>query len=59
MNKQLIAAKDFVVTHKTAIMVTTTVTSVTLMVIMRTGLAQHDAFLREHNLYNSFYDQID
>jgi hypothetical protein len=50
------APKNFVVKHKTAILVTVAVTSVAAAVTFRTGLVQHDEFLKEHDLYDTFYD---
>jgi hypothetical protein len=46
---------NFVKKHERKILVTTTVVSTTAAVLMRTGLAQHNEFLREHGLYEQFY----
>lgn len=42
--------------HERKILITTTVVSTTAAVLMRTGIAQHNAFLKEHGLYEEFYD---
>jgi hypothetical protein len=49
------SVKNFVVKHERKILVTTTVVSTTAAVLMRTGLAQHNAFLKEKGLYEEFY----
>lgn len=41
--------------HERKILITTTVLSTTAAVLMRSGLAQHNAFLKEHGLYEQFY----
>jgi hypothetical protein len=53
MNAKLASAKNFVVRHKTAIAVTTTV--VVMFAINRAALKQHDDFLKENDLYDKFY----
>jgi hypothetical protein len=55
MTKKFVSAKDFVVRNERKILVTALVVTTTTAVLMRTGLAQHDAFLKEHNLYEAFY----
>lgn len=41
--------------HERKILITTTVISTAAAVMMRSGLAQHNAFLKEHGLYEQFY----
>lgn len=41
--------------HERKILIATTVTSTTLAIAMRSGIAQHNAFLKEHGLYEEFY----
>lgn len=41
--------------HERKILIATTVTSTTAAILMRTGIAQHNAFLKEHGLYDQFY----
>lgn len=52
----LTTVKKFVAKHERKILVTTTVVSTTAAVMMRTGIAQHNAFLKEHGLYEQFYN---
>jgi hypothetical protein len=49
--------KTFVQKHKTALAVTATV--IVCAAISKAGMKQHDDFLKEHDLYDTFYDQID
>jgi hypothetical protein len=48
-----VSTKNFVVRHKTAVAVATTV--LVLQACNRKALDQHDQFLKEHDLYNEFY----
>lgn len=41
--------------HERKILIATTVTSTAAAVLMRTGIAQHNAFLKENGLYEKFY----
>jgi hypothetical protein len=45
--------------HERKILIATTVTSTAAAVLMRTGIAQHNAFLKEHGLYEQFYALTD
>ena len=47
--------KNFVVRNERRILLTTTVVSTTAALVMRSGIAQHNAFLKEHGLYDQFY----
>lgn len=51
----VINAKNFVVKHKIAILVYALIFTTSTTVAMRHGLAQHNAFLKEHDLYEEFY----
>lgn len=42
--------------HERKILIATTVTSTGLAIAMRSGIAQHNAFLKEHGLYEQFYE---
>lgn len=42
--------------HERKVLITTTVLSTTAAVVFRTGIAQHNAFLKEHGLYEQFYN---
>lgn len=41
--------------HERKILIATSVTSTTVAVLMRTGISQHNAFLKEKGLYDEFY----
>lgn len=41
--------------HERKILIATTVTSTAAAVLMRSGVAQHNAFLKEKGLYDEFY----
>lgn len=41
--------------HERKILITATVISTGAAVMMRSGIAQHNAFLKEHGLYEQFY----
>lgn len=49
------SAKNFVVRHKTRLLVTTTVLSVTTVAVMKVGLNQHNEFLKAEGLFDKFY----
>jgi len=54
MSEKLASAKKFVAKHKVALAVTTT--AVICLALNRTALAQHNDFLKEHDLYEEFYN---
>lgn len=56
MKKQIESTKAFLVKHKDRILITTTVLSTAAVVGMKIGLNQHDDFLKEHDLYDAFYN---
>lgn len=41
--------------HERKILIATTVTSTAAAVLMRTGISQHNTFLKEKGLYDEFY----
>jgi hypothetical protein len=55
--KQTVASrvKNAYVKHERKILVTLTVASTGAALVMRSGIAQHNAFLKEHGLYEQFY----
>lgn len=53
IKKAVASSKKFVADHKVAIAVT--VTAVTCLAINRAALRQHNDFLKEHDLYDSYY----
>lgn len=52
---QIPSAKNVWARNKNRIIITAAVVATTAAVIMKQGLNQHDAFLKEHDLYNEFY----
>lgn len=50
---------NFVKRNERRILLTTTVVSTTAAVMMRTGIAQHNEFLKQHGLYEQFYAQTE
>lgn len=46
---------NFVKRNERKILVTTTVVSTTAAVVMRTGIHQHNEFLKERGLFDEFY----
>lgn len=55
MKKIIPALKVYWADNQTAILVSVAVTSLTVVLLMKKGLSQHDAFLKEHGLYDAFY----
>lgn len=53
--KALASVKKFYVRNERKILVTTAVVATTAAVMMRTGIKQHNDFLKEHDLYEEFY----
>ncbi len=49
--------KTFIQKHKTAITIvaTATITTVACAALAHVGIQQHDEFLKEHDLYDTFY----
>jgi hypothetical protein len=54
MNK-IRSAKNTVVAHKTAILVTALVVTTSVAVLRGSGIKSLNAFLTEHDLYNAYY----
>lgn len=55
MNKTLVSAKHFAVKHERKILITTNVVALGAALMMRTGIKQHNDFLKEHGLFEAFY----
>lgn len=53
MKNTLVSTKNFVVRNKTALLVATA--AIAVIAIQQKGMKQHNDFLKEHNLYDSFY----
>jgi hypothetical protein len=58
MKNAAVAASNFVVAHKTKFLVVALVVTTTTVVMMKTGIAQHNQFLKDHDLYDEFYAQF-
>jgi len=57
MKNKIAAAKKFIADHKVAIAITGTAAS--CLYLNRVALRQHDDFLKEHDLYDEFYNAED
>lgn len=55
MNSKLNSVKNTIVRNRGRILLTTTAVLAGAVVLQRTGLKQHDDFLKEHDLYETFY----
>jgi hypothetical protein len=55
MKNKIVAAKNFVVTHKVAIATTATAIAAVALVVRNQQVTNE--FLREHNLFDEFYAQ--
>lgn len=55
MKNRIVTAKNFVVRNERKILITTAVVTTTAAVVMRTGIKQHNDFLKENGLYDAFY----
>lgn len=55
-NKPVTAIKNTFKKHERKILITTTVVSTGYALLMRSGVAQHNEFLRQHDLFETFYD---
>lgn len=61
MKNPVTAVKNFVVKHETAITISATAIVTTFVVagIVRTGFQQHNEFLKQHGLFEEFYNLVD
>lgn len=57
--KKLTSAKNFVVSHKTAILVVAVTVLTVAVATQQAGLNQHNDFLKEKNLRDEFYAMND
>lgn len=55
LKKKFFEVKDFVDRHRTSVAVAAT--SVAWIIINRKALSQHDAYLKEHGLYDDYYNR--
>lgn len=56
MNKKLAIVKNFVAQRKTKILVAALVGTTTAAVLQQIGIRQHNEFLKEHDLFDKFYN---
>lgn len=54
----VVSIKNFVVKHERKILVVSLAASIAANVAFKTGLSQHNEFLREHGLFEQFYDLV-
>lgn len=59
MHPKFATPQNFYRRNKDKILITIAVTATTAAVLMRLGIKQHNDFLKENDLYDKFYDQID
>ena len=59
MNETLAAWKSLVKRNQTKILITTTVVATSAALVMKASLNKHDEFLREHDLYDTYYAQTE
>ena len=52
----VVRTKNFLKRNERRILITTTVVSTTAAVVFRGGIAQHNEFLKQHGLYEQFYN---
>lgn len=55
MKAQLATVKGFVKKNQTKILITTTVVATSAALLMKASLNSHDEFLREQDLYETYY----
>jgi len=55
MNKKIKTTKNWIVEHKTVLLVTALCVTTVVAVLERHGINQHNDFLKEHDLYEEFY----
>ncbi len=59
MLEKINSAKNFVKRNQTKILVSALTITTTSAALMKIGLKQHDEFLKEHDLYEAFYQPED
>jgi hypothetical protein len=55
MNKKLASVKKFYVRNERKILIATSVVGITGTVLMRSGIKEHNDFLKEKGLFEEFY----
>ena len=56
MNKTLAATKNYIVRNQNKLLGAALIVTTTACVTMKLGLVQHDTFLKEHDLFEKFYN---
>ena len=59
MKEKFVSAKNFVADRKVAILTVTAVALAGIATIQQAGIRQHNEFLKEHDLYDTYYTQED
>lgn len=59
MKKKLTSVKNFVYDNRGKILATTSVFGIAGTIVMRSGIHQHNEFLREKGLYEEFYALVE
>lgn len=59
MHKKFATPRNFIRRNQTKILIITTATATAAAVLFRLGSKQKDEFLKEHDLYDTFYAQED
>lgn len=59
MKNKIATVKNAVLRNERRILITTVVVTTTAAVLMKTGLNQHDEFLKAHDLYDTFYNALE
>jgi cell division protein FtsL len=55
IKQKLSSAKNYVVAHKTTILVCALVVTTTAVATQQVGINQHNDYLKEKNLYEDYY----
>ena len=55
MNEKIASAKALVRKYQVPVLTTVAVVSTTAAVLFKMGLNSHDEFLKEHDLYDTYY----
>lgn len=55
MKKQIVSAKNIVRRNQTKILATVAVVTTTIAVVQQIGLQQHNEFLKDHDLFDTYY----
>ena len=59
MKEKLASAKNFVADRKVVILTVAAVALTGVVALQQAGIQQHNKFLKEHDLYDTYYTQED